>query len=59
MYGGRGAILSQGNPISRRENSYLTSFAPGDFEEILAKLAEGVVVAGELAPSSTSLSKLF
>ena len=57
VYGGRGAILSQGNPISRRENSFLTSFAPGDFEEILAKLAEGVAVAGELAPPSTSLSK--
>ena len=42
MRGELGAILSQGNPISRRENSYLTSFAPGDSKGILAKLAEGV-----------------
>ena len=56
VYGGRGAILSQGNPISRRENSYLADFAAGVSKELKQNL-EGVVVAGELAPPSTSLSK--
>ena len=40
VYGGRGAILSQGNPISRRENSFLTSFAAGT-RRGQAKLAWG------------------
>ena len=29
VYGGCGAILSQGNPIFRRENSYFADFAAG------------------------------
>ena len=45
-------------PFPESEKSYLTSFAPGDFEEILAKLAEGVAVAGELAPPSTFITSI-
>ena len=50
MRGERGAILSQGNPISRRENSYLADFAPGDFEEILAKSGGGGSGGGAGSP---------
>ena len=53
MRGELGAILSQGNPISRRENSTLQILRPES--ERLKQNLEGVVVAGELAPLSTSL----
>ncbi len=53
MRGEHGAILSQGNPISRRENSTLQILRPES--ERLKQNLEGVVVAGELAPLSTSL----
>ena len=55
MRGEHGAILSQGNPISRRENSTLQILRPES--ERLKQNLEGVVVAGELAPLSTSLLK--
>ena len=43
MRGGLGKIFPEGNPISRKKNFYLAVSAPGDFEEILAETAKGVV----------------
>ena len=37
-----GKIFLERNPISRKKNFYLADFAPGDFEEILAKSGGGV-----------------
>ena len=38
---GAGRFLRREIPFPESKNRYLTSFAPGDFEEILAKLARG------------------
>ena len=41
MYGGCGAIFVAENLIFQSKNRYLAVFAPGDFEEILAKSGRG------------------
>ncbi len=48
MYGGIAEILSQENPIFRRENPNLADFTAG-IQKIQVK-SGGVVVAGELSP---------
>ena len=39
VYGGCGRIFAAENPIFQSKNRFLADFAPGDFEEILAKSA--------------------
>ena len=41
MYGGCGRIFAAENPIFQSKNRFLADFAPGDFEEILAKSGRG------------------
>ena len=40
VYGGRGTIFAAENLIFQSKNRFLADFAPGDFEEILAKSGE-------------------
>ena len=49
MCGGRGAILSQGNLISRRENSFFADFAAG-VRRTQAKSGVGGSGGGDLLP---------
>lgn len=58
MRGERGLFLRRKIPFSGSKNRFLADFAPGDFEEILAKSVKGVAVAGEAVPPSTGFSKL-
>ena len=41
VYGGCGRIFAAENPIFQSKNRFLADFAPGDFEEILAKSGRG------------------
>ena len=58
MYGGGGTIFASENPIFQSKNRFLAVFAPGNPPGFQQKL-ERVVVAGELASPSTSLSKYY
>jgi len=55
VHGATAAILLEGNPISFKQNRFLALFSCALRARL--KNAQGVVVAGELAPSSTRLSK--
>ena len=50
MRGGRGEIFMQENPIFRKKNFCLADFAPGNFEEILAKSGGGGSGGGACSP---------
>lgn len=57
VYGGCGRIFAAENPIFQSKNRFLADFAPGDFEEILAKSGRGGEPAG-FEPTACRLGEL-